>query len=374
MSAGVFLGAYLMEATDMSEKYGWRIEWNLGIAVLLLALMVLFIVLAGDNFPSGIFIAVLSVLVFLGVFVGSENKQLWFSFAYGFTLAALALATAPFIFLESKNVESRSDRAITLLVGCIPGDDAPDALQCPEMAQWVVSIGGTTRRITAEMVPPGIELPPDLNSRESVAARVKPAVFEIRGGLVVPLYFVVLALLGGAVSLTRRVPEYQKRAAADYTPTEKQPALSDIETREYLVFQIVQFISAPLIAVTAYHALKPSSPTTIVALGFISGFSSETILLWIRAVVTKVKPDAGFAGATGAACGEVKDANGLVNGGQVTLLGSPGIRAETDANGLYTLDSVPEGDNVLEFVEGARRQLKDVKVEAGRAVRCDVTL
>ena len=32
---------------------------------------------------------------------------------------------------------------------------------------------------------------------------------EINGGLVVPLYVVVLALFGGAISMTRRVPEYQ---------------------------------------------------------------------------------------------------------------------------------------------------------------------
>ena len=35
---------------------------------------------------------------------------------------------------------------------------------------------------------------------------------EINGGLVVPLYVVVLALFGGAISMTRRVPEYQRRA------------------------------------------------------------------------------------------------------------------------------------------------------------------
>jgi hypothetical protein len=62
-----------MEATNMSGTEGWRIEWSQGITTLLLALMVLFIFLAGDNFPRGIFIAVLSVTIFLGIFVGSEK-------------------------------------------------------------------------------------------------------------------------------------------------------------------------------------------------------------------------------------------------------------------------------------------------------------
>ncbi|MCK5353608.1 MAG: hypothetical protein KAJ63_00705, partial [Methyloprofundus sp.] len=89
---------------------------------------------------------------------------------------------------------------------------------------------------------------------------------EITGGLVVPLYFVVLALLGGAISLTRRVPEYQKRSAENYqgTVNAKESFMSYEQVRESLAFQIIQFISAPLIAIVAYHLIEPTEQAGVV--------------------------------------------------------------------------------------------------------------
>lgn len=75
--------------------------------------------------------------------------------------------------------------------------------------------------------------------------------FELRGGLVIPLYLVILSLIGGAVSLTRRVPELQKQSDPSYTPAQNAPRLSPGILREYLVFQIVQFVSAPMLAAVA---------------------------------------------------------------------------------------------------------------------------
>src|SRR5260370_33598846 len=106
----------------------------------------------------------------------------------------------------------------------------------------------------------------------------------ITGGLVVPLYVIVLALVGGAISMTRRVPEYQRRALDSRDP------LTNAEAREYLVFQIMQVITAPLIAVTAYYVYHPGTPVESVVLGFASGFASEPILLMIRALVDKLTP------------------------------------------------------------------------------------
>jgi hypothetical protein len=101
---------------------------------------------------------------------------------------------------------------------------------------------------------------------------------------VVPLYVIVLALIGGAVSMTRRVPEYQRRAMDSRDP------LTNAEAREYLVFQIMQVITAPLIAVTAYYIYRPERPLESVVLGFASGLASEPILLMIRALVDKLTP------------------------------------------------------------------------------------
>lgn len=103
----------------------------------------------------------------------------------------------------------------------------------------------------------------------------------------VPLYFVVLSLMGAAVSMTRRVPEYQGRVAL---PQGSPKSITREQAREYLVFQIMQVISAPLIAITAYFLVEPGARASSVALGFASGFASETILLVIRALVEKLEP------------------------------------------------------------------------------------
>src|SRR5262245_27444858 len=84
--------------------------------------------------------------------------------------------------------------------------------------------------------------------------------------------------------MTRRVPEYQRRAMDAHDP------LTNDEAREYLVFQIMQLFTAPLLAVTAYYVFNPSTSQQTVVLGFASGFASEPILVMIRALVDKLKP------------------------------------------------------------------------------------
>jgi hypothetical protein len=103
--------------------------------------------------------------------------------------------------------------------------------------------------------------------------------------MVVPLYFVIVSLFGALVSLTRRVPEYQGRLGANAVN-----ALAPAQAREYLVFQIMQLVSAPLLASTAYYLFDPGSRAGSILLAFTAGFASETILLSIRALATKLQP------------------------------------------------------------------------------------
>jgi hypothetical protein len=94
----------------------------------------------------------------------------------------------------------------------------------------------------------------------------------------------VLALIGGAVSMTRRSPEYQRRTADPADP------MTPEGVREACVFQIMQVISAPLIALTLYHLVAPTARATSIGLGFAAGFASEPILVGIRALVEKLLP------------------------------------------------------------------------------------
>jgi hypothetical protein len=145
----------------------------------------------------------------------------------------------------------------------IPGEvlcsgDPNAASTAGDNVQWVLNLGGTATNNSAP--------------------------YQLRGGVVVPLYVIVLALFGSAVSMTRRVPEYQQRAM------DSQDPLTNVETRQKLVFQIMQVLSAPLIAITVYYIYKPATPAESVVIGFGSGFASEPILLMIRSLVEKLSP------------------------------------------------------------------------------------
>lgn len=113
-----------------------------------------------------------------------------------------------------------------------------------------------------------------------VAARDRSEILS--RGLVVPLYVVVLALFGGAVGMSRRMPEIQRWAAASTKRENPKKAITAIEARERVVFQIMQVLAAPLIAITAFAAFEPDTMTAAVLIGFASGFASESILMKLR--------------------------------------------------------------------------------------------
>jgi hypothetical protein len=188
-------------------------------------------------------------------------------------------------------------------VGVTPGcrlsadqEPVPKEIACSSHAeQWLVNIGGIME--PASPAPAGAAAglpqatasaqsgPPPADSRDRRSPTGWPAA-QIRGGLVVPLYFVVLSLIGAAISMTRGVPDCQRRLIPG-----RPDSMTPEDARGYLVLQIMQVLSAPLIAIVAYYALEPDAPRTAVLLGFACGFASETILLMISASLKKLKPD-----------------------------------------------------------------------------------
>ena len=218
--------------------------------------------------------AVMSACLIWGLFVFTgvvTDKKLnhMIGTCYGFTVLSLALSVGPFMLPDTYFSNAKAE--IGLMKGCAEGADKniPQQVTCnvvspgtpPNSSQWVLNIGGLATQ------------------QES-----KSGLYKISGGLVVPLYVVVLALFGSAVSMTRRVPEYQRRAMSAADP------LTNVEVREKLVFQVMQVVSAPLIAVTAFSVVKPVSISEAVIVGFGSGFASEPILLTIRGLVEKISP------------------------------------------------------------------------------------
>lgn len=109
---------------------------------------------------------------------------------------------------------------------------------------------------------------------------------KVTGGMVVPLYFLIVALMGALISLTRHIPEYQGRLSPN-----SATRITPDEAREYLIFQLMQLFSAPLLALSAYYLVDPGSRAGVIALAFTVGFSSSTILLLIKSLVTKLAPE-----------------------------------------------------------------------------------
>lgn len=242
--------------------------------------------------------------------------------------------------------------------GAPAGPTAPGAKSA---GAWVLNIGGYLENCVK-------------NENEDYG---KAFTCQVSDGLLVPLYFIILALMGGSISLTRRLPELQKQAGSEHVATEKQPKLTQYEFRENLIFQMVQFISAPFLAVLAYYLLEPTSMTNSVALAFTAGFASETILLMVRSVANKITPENNAILQYGAIAGVVtfgkKDPNSEgkpVDKVEVSLAGSPQIQSITDAQGFYMLGNVPVGDHSILFTSKENKaEIKEaVKIERAQAI------
>lgn len=163
----------------------------------------------------------------------------------------------------------------------------------------------------------------------------------------IPLYFIILALMGGSISLTRRLPELQKQVSDEHIATKHQPRLTQYEFREHLIFQIVQFISAPFLAILAYYLIEPSNLTNSVALAFVAGFASETILLMVRSVANKISPASAEGPQYGAIAGVIAFKNFTPLKTEVFLSESPQIHTIADDQGFFMLSNVPVGEHSI---------------------------
>ena len=247
-----------------------------------------------------------------------------------------------------------------------PGESQKTEAQAADQRlnnQWLINIGGVVS--------------PQGTSASSTAPKAcgkeASCPVYVSGGIAVPLYFVILALIGGAISLSRRVPEIQKRSENGYVGTQAESKLQPETVREMLAFQILQFISAPLIAVTAYQIIRPEAMASSAALAFMCGFGSETILLMIRGVANGLKPQSVTPASTGTVSGTVTDGGQPVAKIQVSVTGTA-LKANTDDNGSYAIREVPVGDREIVASERNRSGKAAASVQSGQTVTADIRL
>ena len=332
-----------------------------------------------------------SFLWFIFAFTGnpSERRSEGVKFAYFFVIASFsALAIPPLV-----KSQAIGNEPIGIISGCVKDGKAPEQLRCtspnntpgdaaaplvksaeknqPEgRNQWLVNIGGT--------LTPQSEHPKnngkvcDSNEPECKIGSMNNRAY-ITGGLIVPLPFVMIALFGGAISLSRRVPEIQKCSEVDYIGSATEPKLPAGEVRERLAFQIMQFISAPLIAVVAYQVIQPESQASSAGLAFMSGFGSEAILLMIRGVVGGMPKQRSAAAPTGAVGGVISDTGKLIAGVEVAIAGSL-LKTETDKHGRYLIRNVPVGAQKIMASHDKANASVDVSVLSGQTTSCDIAL
>jgi hypothetical protein len=320
----------------------------------------------------------MSAAWFVRCFTGDPDlhRAQQFIFAYFFVIVSFSfLSIPPFIRSQAIGTEP-----IGIVSGCVRQTTAKELLCFPPRPpdsiasaksesqeptnQWLVNIGGTLSQQEAQVCKQPDTCPP-LGSPEKRAF--------VDGGIVVPLGFVIFALFGGAISLSRRVPEIQKRSEAGYVGTPTEPKLQAGEVREMLAFQILQFISAPLIAITAYQVIHPDTDASSAALAFMSGFGSETILLMIRGIANGIRPQSVTPAATGIVGGVVTDQGQPQADIDVVVVGS-GLKTKTDKDGKYALREVPVGGRAV-YASGTSVSGSDsITVQAGQTVTCNIAL
>jgi hypothetical protein len=245
-------------------------------------------------------------------------------FCYFFTLLSLVAVISPLAALNvlpgsitSSYYIAMAESPVALVLGCVhyanPEDRASElACKSDRLAnEWLVNIGGlvlqrlpysqTYSGSTPDESPPSSNAaPPELSATDTTTDWVDDHVgaslynlppMTIHEGVTVPFYFILIALFGAAVSLVRRVPEIQRRYL---TPNDQLDAAG---TRELLVSQILQFLSAPIIAITAYAVFAPSGPSSSVVLAFVSGFSSDAVIAAFKGIADSIISTAKGPGA-----------------------------------------------------------------------------
>lgn len=285
------------------------------LAAIVIMMYVLYTSVSQDNQQLSDLITIgstITLVILFGLVIAVFTKQLnendprelrvtlaWMvrlTYTFGFTFLLLVLA--PFLFMLPHLFEANASttkapppssssgfvvqggpfmvaKACTIEPSAAQAASALAELDCAKgSAQWVFSFGGV------------------LDQQKSSGGDVKnvaaqPHVVRISGGLVVPVYFVFIALAGAVVGMLRRIPEIQRRAYEYIRLTDQglavtEDALPIGKTREHLVFQMVQVATAPFIALLVYATIQPESEVTTTAIAFAAGFSAEPFLLIIR--------------------------------------------------------------------------------------------
>lgn len=257
-------------------------------------------------------LSVLAVICFLLVFLftgrPTQKKVRWlFSVSYLMTFLAIALPLAGIVIIsQSHYLMSLMERSP---VGLVKGK--PKGVTD---SQWLVNIGGIVtvpvEQAELESTRQATNAPSEGSADDSMDALAAPK--QITGGIAIPFYVVLLALLGAGINMTRLLPDIQARylqgilrmergkhflqatieaPLSMFTSTDDTSPDKNFETvvniRKEIIQQYMFLLSAPFLAIAVYYLIQIVAENiaepVLVIMAFSAGLISESV---VKAIVT----------------------------------------------------------------------------------------
>lgn len=165
--------------------------------------------------------------------------------------------------------------------------------------QWMLNIGGYVETGDSSKNTPFLGTNGDNtgSGEENNLSTPVLRVVTLNGGIQIPLYVIILALIGGAINMTRQVPDFQSRQAIG-SPSQpgnegKKPDENERESswRKGLLEQYMFLVAAPFLAIATYYLLillGTIQPPIIVLVCFSIGLISDTVVTAITESAKKL--------------------------------------------------------------------------------------
>jgi len=247
----------------------------------------------------------LLIVLFTGP-LSPMKARLLFVLTYAFIFAAFLIPILAMVF-HSGNwyLNSRVDYPLGILQATTDQAKQP---------QWWLHLGGSLRGLTG---PPEEQQPGDEGANAGPQT-AEPQYPVLKGGLSVPLYVLMLALLGALINALRQVPAIQKDSdstagmtlvsapitvfRAIFAPRAGAVAQVDgaADIRRRLIETYMYFLSAPALAITVYYLLQAvgtvTQPTLVVvafATGLITNTVAEAIIAFTDNILHNLKKKRG---------------------------------------------------------------------------------
>jgi hypothetical protein len=234
----------------------------------------------------GLLLLMLLIVLFTGELTAPKARAL-FAATYLMTFMSLAIPIAVAVMLTSNEslVETMRSGPIGLVRATT--ENVRDE-------QWMLNIGGTVTRVPID---PSQEPDPAADPNQAAANTVPLIV----GGLAVPFYILMLAMLGAGINMTRQVPKVQTiydqkikprregfliatlSALFQYqTTVDSNEREAAAEIRKHLIDSYMYLLAAPFLAIAVYYLLQIIADDTaepvLVLMAFATGLISDAIV------------------------------------------------------------------------------------------------